>query len=396
MSSCDHASQTGSNSMIGKWYGSAILRSMGLLAAIVLALAASTGLAEPNERALENVLAVQSRNSVRLMAVKGVVGTATGLAPDGLPAVIVYSKGKGAGPIPKAYGEIPVVVEVTGEIFALKKPPNEEEADPRDRFDAPVPIGVSTGNEYFYGVGTIGCRLCRVTTNGDWLYYALSNHHVFDPYDTEEPERIVQPGRGDDPNDDLYHEATQENLLGGIAASVPLNYSGGDNLVDATIAEVPILVIPLDGSEEWTTRALDTSTPSGGYGSPLFEVTVPNPLGMSVQKYGRTTQLTKGVVQAIYVNIEVNYDMFGEINTAIFTNQIAIKSSRGAFARPGDSGSLVVTDPGREAVGLLFAGDFNGRTGFANPIDTVLGELGVDMAIREGLLEPVILFVDGE
>ena len=64
--------------------------------------------------------------------------------------------------------------------------------------------------------------------------------------------------------------------------------------------------------------------------------------------------------------------------------------------KPGDSGSLIVTDPGREAVGLLFAGDFKGRTGFANPIDAVLDELGADLAIREGLDVPVVLTVDGE
>ena len=88
--------------------------------------------------------------------------------------------------------------------------------------------------------------------------------------------------------------------------------------------------------------------------------------------------------------------MFGETKTAIFTDQIAIKAGRGSFVKPGDSGSLIVTDPGRKAVGLLFAGDFKGRTGFANPIDTVLDELGADLASREGIEEPVELFVDGE
>jgi hypothetical protein len=386
--------------MVRKWSGSAIVRSLGLAAGIVFALVASVGLAQPNERALERVLAVQSRNSARLMEIKGVVGTATGLAPDGLPAVIVYSTGQGTGPIPKAYGEVPVVVEVSGEIFALKKPvapPTGEQTDPTARFNAPVPIGVSTGNEFFAGVGTIGCRLLRATDTG-LVYYALSNHHVFDPYDTADfpdlTHRIVQPGRGDDPTDNLYGEATQANLLGGIAASVPIDYSGGTNLVDATIAEVPITVTIAGSSQP--TRALGMSTPAGGYGSPTLAVTVSNPLGMNVQKYGRTTQLTKGVVQAIAVNIEVSYDMFGEVKTAVFSNQIAVGAGRTTFVKPGDSGSLIVTDPGRQAVGLLFAGDFRGRTGFANPIDTVLDELGADLAIREELAEPVELFIDGD
>ena len=369
---------------------SQMVRSLGFLSAIVLTMAASVALAQPNERALENVLAVQSRHSARLMEMEGVVGTGTGLASDGLPAVVVYTTGNGTGPIPRAFGEIPVVVEVTGRIYALngKPSPPPTTVDPTARFD-PVPIGVSTGNEFSAGVGTVGCRLYRMVPGGPTVYYALSNHHVFDPWDTSDfldwsdppdpwqplPHRIVQPGRGDDPLDDLSGEATQENLLGELAASVPIDYSDGTNVVDATIAEVPIWVETDD--DLWLTREVLTSTPADGYGSPKGGMTVANPLNMNVQKYGRTTRLTKGVVQAINVNIEVSYDMFGEIKTAHFTNQISISGGRITFVKPGDSGSLIVTDPGRVAVGLLFAGDLRGRTGFANPIDAVLSELGV-------------------
>ena len=47
-------------------------------------------------------------------------------------------------------------------------------------------------------------------------------------------------------------------------------------------------------------------------------------------------------------------------------------------------------------MGLLFAGDSRGRTGFANPINAVLDELGDDLAAREGRSERVALFIDGE
>ena len=40
------------------------------------------------------------------------------------------------------------------------------------------------------------------------------------------------------------------------------------------------------------------------------------------------------------------------------------------------SGSLVVTDPDREAVGLLFAGNNRGSLGIANPITVVLDAFG--------------------
>ena len=51
--------------------------------------------------------------------------------------------------------------------------------------------------------------------------------------------------------------------------------------------------------------------------------------------------------------------------------------SKGRFLKAGDSGSLLVTDPGRNPVGLLFAGNRSGKLAIANPIDRVLGECGV-------------------
>ncbi len=44
------------------------------------------------------------------------------------------------------------------------------------------------------------------------------------------------------------------------------------------------------------------------------------------------------------------------------------------FSEPGDSGSLIVTEDGRHAIGLHFAG--NGPVGFMMPIDGVLAAFG--------------------
>ena len=48
-----------------------------------------------------------------------------------------------------------------------------------------------------------------------------------------------------------------------------------------------------------------------------------------------------------------------------------------AYAIAGDSGSLLVTDPDKNPVGLLFAGDSSGKFAIANQIDDVLDALGV-------------------
>jgi hypothetical protein len=47
------------------------------------------------------------------------------------------------------------------------------------------------------------------------------------------------------------------------------------------------------------------------------------------------------------------------------------------FIGAGDSGSLLVTNPGKNPVGLLFAGTSDGKLAVANPIEAVLDSFGV-------------------
>ena len=62
-----------------------------------------------------------------------------------------------------------------------------------------------------------------------------------------------------------------------------------------------------------------------------------------------------------------------------FTGQIIITNRRSGFLNSGDSGSLMVEDVATNprAVGLLFAG--SSTTAVANPIGSVLSNLGVTM-----------------
>ncbi len=61
--------------------------------------------------------------------------------------------------------------------------------------------------------------------------------------------------------------------------------------------------------------------------------------------------------------------------TARFDDQIIVQSGS-AFILPGDSGSLLVSDPGANPVGLLFAGNSSGTLAIANRIDLVLQRFG--------------------
>ncbi len=308
---------------------------------------------------LARAMAVQNLHTPRLMAMADVVGTATGLGPAGTPAVLVLTKVPGVAGIPRSLDGVPVVVKVTGEIVALPKPAkpgkpdkpgNGDKIDPKDRFERPVPIGVSTGNEGECSSGTIGARV----KNGNKVY-ALSNNHVYALENTApKGSKVLQPG--------LYDTGCildDNNVIGTLDDFEPIIFStSASNTIDAAIAQ---------------TDLLDNATPSDGYGTPN-STTAEAKLYMAVQKYGRTTGLTKGQVTAINATVNVGYSS----GTARFVNQIIVEA-RKPVIKAGDSGSLLVTDPGRNPVGLLFAGNRRGTFAVANHIGDVLNSFNVSI-----------------
>ncbi len=312
-----------------------------------------------SEDAFERVREVQERNTNRLMAIDGVVGTAIGLNPNARLSVVVLLERPGVGGIPQELEGVAVHPVVTGEIYALPKPDKpgkppkpepEEPVDPTSRFDRPVPIGVSTGHPAITA-GTIGCRV----TDGDNVY-ALSNNHVYANENLASiGDNVLQPGAydgGADPAD----------AIGTLFNFVDIDFDGSNNTIDAAIAQS-------------SKAELGNATPSDGYGTPK-SVTAAAYLNQSVKKYGRTTGLTKGRVYALNATVNVVYDS----GVALFVNQIVI--TPGGFSAGGDSGSLIVAvgkgrskEDDRKPVGLLFAGsDF---VTIANPIDNVLDAFGV-------------------
>ena len=304
--------------------------------------------ANPQIRA---VMAIQNRHTPKLLEIPEVVGTATGLTAAGRPAILVLTRNiVRAGAVPESLEGMPVVVQVTGEIFSMKGRPPKNDIDPTARFDRPVPIGVSTGNEGECSAGTIGARV----TDGINVY-ALSNNHVYALENIAAiGSNVLQPGLYD--TNCIFDSG---NIIVQLDAYEPINF-GGLNYIDAAIAL---------SSKELLGRA----TPANGYGTPK-SATVSASLGQAVQKYGRTTSLTKGIITGINATVDVTYSS----GTARFVNQIVVSSAR-PFIKAGDSGSLLVTDPGRNPVGLLFAGSGNGKLAIANPIDLVLERF--DLAI---------------
>ncbi|HEU5301028.1 MAG TPA: hypothetical protein VFW06_02190 [Acidimicrobiia bacterium] len=363
---------------------SRLLAIVGVVGALVASTTAGAAAQEPV--GLERAREAKARYANELFATSGVVGV--GITAGGSASEIIVLTSRAVAGLPKKLDGVRVTAVVTGPIRAGHHRPNHDSGppeattttsssttsttapsttttqptttttlppttstDPKSRFDAPVPIGISTGPAGECSAGTLGVEL--TTAGGD---VGLSNNHVWARENAAETGAAVyQPG-----SYDTGCTASAVNLLGTLVAYVPLRFEGscasggGDNVVDAAIASP-------------TSRAITNTTPTDGYGTVSTTVAPPAP-GQAVQKYGRTSTLTTGTVLAIDVDVNVRYST----GTACFRDQIMVQGQK-PFLKAGDSGSLLVTAAENRPVGLLFAADNSGKNAFANPIADVLG-----------------------
>ncbi len=271
------------------------LVTVGLLAV----LAVSPAYADPpfDPPGLASAIAAQEAHTNALLGVRGVVGTAVGLTADGDPAVLIFTETPGVAGLPRSLDGVPVVVQATGNFFALHHCKGKHAEDPAC---APAP-----------------------------------------PPDDD----------GIDPNDVIGQLSDFESIVFSTTAN---------NTIDAAIAV----------SSE---AVLGNATPSDGYRMPKSAI-VSAAIWQAVQKYGRTTSLTKGTITDINATLKIGYPS----GTARFVDQIIVQSTK-HFLKSGDSGSLLVTDPDRNPVGLLFAGNRSGKLAVANRIDWVLDAFGVSI-----------------
>jgi hypothetical protein len=302
-------------------------------------------------------IAAQERATPGLMRMPGVVGTAVGLLPNGKARIRIFVEGPG-GAFPAALDGIPVSVEVSGRMTALSNPVLKMR---------PAPLGFSVGHPAITA-GSIGGRVADGTGN----VFLLSNNHVLaNSNDATVGDAEYQPGP--------YDGGTAADQVGTLFAFQPIDFSGGNNTIDAAIA--------------LTTRD-DTGngTPiDDGYGLPNAAIfgdanadgVFDNKsalLGVNVQKYGRTTLLTKGQITGINGTLSICYEVVFIfcVKSATFVDQLIIEP--GAFSGGGDSGSLIVTDDSnKNPVALLFAGSSAETIG--NRIDLVLNRFGVHMDV---------------
>ena len=167
-----------------------------VVAVMLLALAASPALGG-NGNGVENAKRAQEKVNQKVLSNKDVVGTAVGLDSEGNAIVRVFTAKSGVGGIPKEQDGVKIVAQVTGPINALGRVsapvliPSAQSTT--DRWDRPVPIGVSTGHPAITA-GTFGSRV--KDSNG--AIYALTNNHVYANENLAYiGDEVIQPGTYD-------------------------------------------------------------------------------------------------------------------------------------------------------------------------------------------------------
>jgi hypothetical protein len=319
----------------------------------------------PNSPELVRAVAVQAANQPALLATEGVRGVGIGTSSGGsLSLLVLVDNTNTAALLPSSLDGLPVSTMAVGTIHVVQCAAN----NPQVAYPLPVPLGVSGGNALLFGgccaSGTIGFK---VHDNTSGTVGWISNNHVVGhgtdgcpstaPVGTPE----YQPGSVDT-------DCGPGQNIGALARTVPINFSGGDNLVDCGFVQ---------------SSDLEVSSDFLNLG-PQVNSVVPAFVGQFVRKNGRTTDCTEGTVTAVNLTVNVDYTepapCATTCGTATFTNQIMIipVAPSTEFAAAGDSGSPIV-DADNNAVGLLFAGDSLGDA-IGNPMGAVLSALNVSLA----------------
>lgn len=224
-----------------------------------------------------------------------------------------------------------------------------------------------SGEQY---AGTLGA-LVRKTGHGDeddnGQLFLLSNNHVLAAGNhTPVGMPILSPA-----NLDARPGARAPGEVGRHAEIRELR-SGNPELVPAACDDIAIATaVDSTGLSSWQGDDQGYDTP-GNHIPPQSEV--------SVKKFGRTTGLTRGVVEARLTPFPMPYKCRRFSAVVWFQDAWTVRPSEdNPFALPGDSGSLVVTEDGGYAIGIVFGvggGGRGGGYGIIIPIDHVLSMFG--------------------
>ncbi|UGB39727.1 S1 family peptidase [Frateuria soli] len=229
---------------------------------------------------------------------------------------------------------------------------------------------VSPGNTE--SAGTLGA-LVRDQAGG---IFGLSNNHVTGSCSHSEPDLpILAPGVLDVGPGGLF-----PFTIGLHAAALPMHVGTQGNVNIFENQDAAIFRI-LDEARVSSMQRTFYDTP-GQVEDPM--------VGMVVEKVGRTTEHTTGVIvgqELIPIRVGVNANSYGFQGQVYFANVFVIHGDQDIFSDGGDSGSLIVCrkiDGSRTSVGLLFAGGPDSsapghRKTLMLPLKPILDVLGVTL-----------------
>ena len=148
---------------------------------------------------------------------------------------------------------VPVATQVTGMFLARSNPTTRRR---------PAPMGYSVGHPAITA-GSIGARV----VDGSGNVYVLSNNHVLaNSNDASIGDPALQPGP--------FDGGTSADRIGTLFAFQSIDFSGGDNTIDAAIAisttadlsnatpEVPLLKLVQVGHSRWPVEKAQADYPS--------------------------------------------------------------------------------------------------------------------------------------
>jgi len=288
-----------------------------------------------HEKTFQALQLILERHKSRLLQYKNVTGVAVGYkkvkgVKTNIPSIVVFVKKKlpvselaPSEIIPPTIEGIPTDV-VEAEFKLLSSPP------PRTSRIRPAIGGISVGHCEFDQTRIAGTLSDIMVDYINRRKVVVSNNHVLAlcaPYGpARKGDPITQPGP--------YDGGTSDDTIANLERWVP--FSTKRNVVDVAIA-TPI------SDEIVSNNHYDFGVVSGP--PPKLHA------DMRVQKGGRTTGLTEGVIAYF------GGDWVGTPYGSFWFDDLIFVESKTAFSQPGDSGSLTVEKDTKKPVGLLFAGN---------------------------------------
>lgn len=308
-------------------------------------------------------------------AFAGLAVSAVGHGTGDDAGVIVYvSKGsaKALRSVPEEIDGVPITVRKIGLITINPERAGKVTGDPKVYLKGNrIACGSScaTGGAGA-GAGTFGAI---VTKGDDEALYLLSNNHVIAGCNQIPPGMpILSPAALD-----AKPGGQVPITIATVSEAVPM-LSGDPHHVKPCEEDVAIGLIS-DGTKVSSWQGDDD-----GFDTPT---TIVEPeLSMRVKKVGRTTGLTIATIDSkVSDPYPIPCNVRGFRANIWFKNFWCLLATEAPFALPGDSGSLVVTEDGRGAVGILFSSTPTGEVGHMIPFSHVAKKLGIKLRSGHGI-----------